>query len=247
MLRNCVCLALAQEDGDVNVMRGRFQEMYEHSVPLVKEWPDSLHEFRDELNQWERDFLVPEWCEGWWCGGTSSLCGGIMSTKTAFSMSSQHLGKFSCMRIWQWRWLNADRTDLMEVTGKALGQRLEGWRKNKEWVFNCWPKFLDLTTSSASIYLLSFWNWTSFPFQFVSLFCSKYQISKLLLASKKSVRCNAILVFHESQNAMPRRYPNTRFKWYSYWQRFSRKIQWVVRCSISITCRCQHITQIKTP
>ena len=51
MLRNCVCLALAQEDGDVNVMRGRFQEMYEHSVPLVKEWPDSLHEFRDELNQ----------------------------------------------------------------------------------------------------------------------------------------------------------------------------------------------------
>ena len=36
------------------------QEMYEHSVPLVKEWPDSLHEFRDELNQWEIDAMEKE-------------------------------------------------------------------------------------------------------------------------------------------------------------------------------------------
>ena len=218
MLRNCVCLALAQEDGDVNVICGRFQEMYEHSVPPVKERPDSLHEFRDKLNQWEIDAMEKE---------ISLYQNGVKvgeHMRWNITLRWHHVHKNRNFNVKSAPWKVFLHADLAMAMAECWSNRSHGshrqsprsttWgvTEKQRMGFSCWPKFLDLTTSSASIYLLSFWNWTSFPFHFVSLFCSKCQISKLLLASKKNVfdamqylfsmnhktQCHGVIQIHDS-------------------------------------------------
>ena len=44
---------VVQEDGDVNVMCGKFQERYLHSVPHVSAWEALLNEFGEGLEHWE--------------------------------------------------------------------------------------------------------------------------------------------------------------------------------------------------
>ena len=59
--------------------------------------------------------------------GMWKLCKGAIPASLATRVHGLVNPKLlKSMRIWQWRWLKADQRDLMEATGKALGQRLQG-------------------------------------------------------------------------------------------------------------------------
>jgi hypothetical protein len=46
--------------GDIVIMAGRFQELFEHSVPPVRDWADLLEKHRSQLAQWEIEAMQVE-------------------------------------------------------------------------------------------------------------------------------------------------------------------------------------------
>eukprot|EP00434_Breviolum_minutum_P044754 symbB.v1.2.040015.t1/scaffold6938.1/size14429/2 len=51
---------IVQQDGDVNVMCGKFQENFFHAVPHVKTWRVLLDQFKDQLDDWEKRAMEEE-------------------------------------------------------------------------------------------------------------------------------------------------------------------------------------------
>ena len=54
------CRLIVQQDGDVNVMCGKFQEHFFHAVPHVKTWRVLLEQFKDQLDDWEKRAMEDE-------------------------------------------------------------------------------------------------------------------------------------------------------------------------------------------
>ena len=68
---------VVQEDGDVNVMCGKFQENYLHSVSHVRTWQALLNQFGNHLDAWEKLAMqADKVCNPKCCSAGTTPCGG---------------------------------------------------------------------------------------------------------------------------------------------------------------------------
>ena len=160
-----------------------------------------------------------------------------------------NLGCCTCPHGW-WRWLKADQRDLMEATGKALGQRLKSWRMKKMkvcflqskkslemskcWIFdhsnsnsynnnNLWPK-----SHSTKLLVCLHPKLNEWPYFSVLMTCYFFDASQ-----KRTVIALSKQTFPTKQKA---------WVWFC-------PVKYNGLCYVpnSSTCRCQHNTKVETP